>query len=604
MSLLLNVPPELYVQIFTFLRADDLSKLHKTCSTFNDPKLIHSIIDTFANVIYPQDLSQGFDSPIVGGELSHSNENSTPKTWTSFEVLRNMEMLVVARILSRPEPPKSKCGNCYYVSKSWCRAALKWLDVQAEERKHREQEKLEAQSGTMDNQDDKKKRKHKPKKKQTKKQQRKQKQLSAKLNNTPAPSDNPNHDIICEHGRLQYCGTNTASANTTHGNARGSKARRLLDKQAWKILKKLYPNGAQLSHLDGECVQCAMEAETEKKNRQIQKQREAEERKLPLSCPLVRGFYSRRTGVPKESLVFHEDISVAKSFPKMRNGNICPLKVGVYNVIPKTWCHRWRKYIKNGDGGKPPAPDTSSCLCDGHRLPLVPPHLKAFLCGENINLMDTVSHCEDTYESQDVHSRSTLPVGFSSPTARRLQTPSNTFTTPPRERMIAGERVPLQQNNSRTPDQAEISQMRALGLPESEIQLQRLAMMRITEQRLARQEQVQERQRQDHDILSPEESRAKLNSQLDRENKVVVEILTDEELHALEKWWHGIHSCYAMKFAIVELDQGIMDIVWTTAPCNQCDASGKVNEYDFSVRNRNRALENNSAQKKRFGKKK
>lgn len=186
--------------------------------------------------------------------------------------------------------------------------------------------------------------------------------------------------------------------------------------------------------------------------------------------------------------------------------------------------------------------------------------------------MDTVSHCEDTsYESQDAHSRSTLPVGLSSPTARRLQTPSNTFTTPPRERMIAGERVPLQQGNSRTPDQAEISQMRALGLPESEIQLQRLAMMRINEQRLARQEQVQERQRQDHDILSPEESRAKLNAQLDRENKVVVEILTDEELHALEKWWHGIHSCYALKFAIVELDQGIMDIVWTTAPCNQCE---------------------------------
>jgi len=82
-------------------------------------------------------------------------------------------MLVVARILSRPEPPKPTglmvalvlClmnmsmmnlnGNVgmnvhvhtqaqayHYVSKSWFRAALKWLDVQAEERQQREQKWL------------------------------------------------------------------------------------------------------------------------------------------------------------------------------------------------------------------------------------------------------------------------------------------------------------------------------------------------------------------------------------------------------------------------------------------------------------------------------
>ena len=44
-------------------------------------------------------------------------------------------MLVVARVLSRPEPPVHERTSCFYVSKSWCRAALRWLEVQEEERK-------------------------------------------------------------------------------------------------------------------------------------------------------------------------------------------------------------------------------------------------------------------------------------------------------------------------------------------------------------------------------------------------------------------------------------------------------------------------------------
>ena len=48
-------------------------------------------------------------------------------------------MLVVARVLSRPEPPIHERDSCFYVSKSWCRAALSWLEVQEEERKEREE---------------------------------------------------------------------------------------------------------------------------------------------------------------------------------------------------------------------------------------------------------------------------------------------------------------------------------------------------------------------------------------------------------------------------------------------------------------------------------
>jgi len=63
----------------------------------------------------------------------------------------------------------------------------------------------------------------------------------------------------------------------------------------------------------------------------------------------------------------------------------------------------------------------------------------------------------------------------------------------------------------------------------------------------------------------------------------VVETITDEKMEAMEKWWPGIHSSYALKFAVVELDIGTMDIVWTTQPCNYCDASGKASPRHCSV---------------------
>jgi hypothetical protein len=178
----------------------------------------------------------------------------------------------------------------------------------------------------------------------------------------------------------------------------------------------------------------------------------------------------------------------------------------------------------------------------------------------------------------------------------------------PSERIIGGERIPIRNRSDMI--QEEISNLRASGVSESEIQLQRFAMLQIEDQRNRQREAFERRVRamnespsvMARDIdMSPEEIRAKINAQLDRENKVVVEIVTDEELEALEKWWPGIHSSYALKFAVVELDQGSTDIVWTTPPCTYCDASGKSGVCDFSIRNRNRNWVNNTP-KKRFGK--
>jgi len=569
-----------------------------------------------------------------------------------------MEMLVVARILSRPEPPKptglnggagvmpmhmsmmnlnggdvgmnahvhAQAQASYYVSKSWCRAALKWLDVQAEERKQREQKRLEeveaaAATGKKAHQSkhNHQHQHHSKQKKKTKKEERKNNKLSAKLSTTPPPPLDVNQDITCEHGRLRY------------EEGRGSRAkRRLLDKQAWKILKKLYPQGAQLSSLDGECLQCTMEVETEKRSVEMQKQRKTEERKISLGCPLVRGIYSRKSGVPKDCLAFQppEQVlgnslssPVARKLPMLRNGNVCPLVPGVYNILPRSWCYRWRKYIKTGEGGKASSPDTSACLCDAHRLPLIPPHLQSFLSGETASLMDTAASIvldDGTIlqsgggEENRPQTPCSLPVGFS-PSNRQLGgVAQGSGIHTPRERVIGGERIPLPRASlaNRLMDD-EMSQLRASGLSEYEIQLQRFAMLQIDEQR-AQHEEAQERRRQalnnravavagGDTPMSPEEVRAKVNAHLDRENLVVVEIITDEEMEALGKWWPGIHSSYALKFAVVELDVGSMDIVWTTQPCNYCDASGKASDYDFAVRNRNRNWVNNTP-KKRFGK--
>mmetsp|Transcript_3833 Transcript_3833/g.5851 ORF Transcript_3833/g.5851 Transcript_3833/m.5851 type:complete len:122 (+) Transcript_3833:613-978(+) len=86
-----------------------------------------------------------------------------------------------------------------------------------------------------------------------------------------------------------------------------------------------------------------MEVETEKRSVEMQKQREMEERKMSLGCPLVRGIYSRKSGVPKDCLAFQppEQVlgnslssPVARKLPMLRNGAVCPLVPSVYNILP------------------------------------------------------------------------------------------------------------------------------------------------------------------------------------------------------------------------------------------------------------------------------
>lgn len=583
------LPPELHIQLLTFLRATDLSSLQQTCRVFNNHNLVRDCILHFTNHIYPAELCEGFDTPSISGELEVNLNN--------YETLRNIEMLVAVRVLSSPEPSISerqkRNGNYYFVSKKFCRDTLKYLNALSEKREQQREQnalaQLEAAAKAEASASGKKvKYVHRQKPKKNKKKLKKNGRVGGNNLELSPPTPDVNIDIICVHNNLKPCASERSSRSK----------RRLMDKQAWRVLKKLYPRGVQLSLLDGECLQCVMENETDKRNREMVKQKATEERRKPLSCNIVRGIYNRRTGVPKHCLFYQEgeasEISSPAKKPNfLRNGAVCPLMPGVYTALPRAWCHRWRKYIKNGEGGRPPAPDASLTLCEGHQLPLIPPHLESYLRGETAALLDTATTTiyddgSSTPSSQQVTSPIALPVGFA-PVSQQLGG---------RTRSISSNTTVSSLGNH------SVQALRSVpGVSEAELQLQQLAMLQIEETFQNTPQQHAARlpnARRIETPMSPEGERSRVNEQLDRENRVVVEILTDEEMEALERWWPGIHSCYALKFVIVELDLGTTDIVWTTDPCRDCDASGRCSDMDFVARNRCRAWANNTPQKKKY----
>jgi len=343
----------------------------------------------------------------------------------TFEHLRNMELLVVARVLSRPEPvpavawnhpdddapaandddddgysASSACGGGggsggYYVSKSWCKTALKWLEWQQERQQQyaaaqqqQQQQQLLAAAATSKNT------RRQQQKKISKKQQRLNRRKYSDASNSnsngssmiiPPPGPNVNSDIVCCHDQLQLC-----------SNRKSARARRkLLDKQAWKCLKKLYPESIPLEVSQGECVQCLLQINATKRQEQLQKNKERDERKAPLAQAVLRRFYTRTRGVPMHCLISSSSSSTTTTTTTQLDSNddkdeasetmnaafvatsassssaavaatrqegMCPLIPGTYYAIPRAWCHAWRKYMKTGEGGQLCPPDASSLV--------------------------------------------------------------------------------------------------------------------------------------------------------------------------------------------------------------------------------------------------
>lgn len=480
-----------------------------------------------------------------------ANREASSRVYT-YEMLRNMEMLVVARVLSRPEPPIHERGTCFYVSKSWCKAALRWLEVQEEERKEKiarlravEETKAAAAAAALASPKGKKNARHpgsSGKKKMSRKEMKEQRARERRNSDAMPPWSNINDDIMCEHGDLKHCSGKSARAR-----------RRTMDKKAWKVLKKLYPDSVQLEAGAGVtgCLMCTAESEAAKKAAADKKEEAKAERKKPLACPLVRGFYSRgNKGYPVASSeqLQASDLKSDDSFSPIHSGasmRQCPLKPGVYWTLPRSWCKNWRKYLKTGEGGLPPPPDGSEMLCDAHNLPLVPPHLEAFLSGDSSTLYGSPISNASTLGAEGVA------------------------------------RIPNDSLHVSGVSDAEILQaLRAAGLSEVEMHSQRVAMAQLEEQR-----QQAFASRFERQISLSEHDRAATNEQLDRENRVVGEILTDEEVSALEKWWPHVNIMYGIRFAVVETESGCREVLWHTLPCRECDPSSRA-DTKFHLRSR------------------
>lgn len=494
---LLVLPNDLQVNILTYLRAFDLCAVQKSCKFYAKPELIDSVVSHFAERIYPSEWTVGFEAPHSApkGKNNTSKQNlKQSKTFYTFEHLRNMEILVVARALNSPEP-----NTGFIVSKSWIKTTLRWLDAQQEQAQQ-------------------------PKKMSKKKQRLRDRKLS----DASPPWPNANIDLLCEHQNLQCC---------TNGKSTRAR-RRILDRQAWKILKKLYPDSTQLESALGECLQCTLETEMAKKSEADRAEKEKLERQRPLADPDVRRFFKRRTGVPSQSI------------NPMASLGQCPFKQGEYYVVPRSWCYAWRRYVKTGEGGTCSPPDASILLCHAHRLALLPPHLEAYLCGDSPDLL--APQLENLLSVEEGGTAAVFPDA-------------------PPQLLIP----------NRGPDRETLEALRAAGI-------------------VAEVDEQINRMRELEDLRAPAAfaapfiqpgTSANRNEQLDSENYSVVEILTEAEYLALERcWsWHG----FSLGFTVDE--KGVM--FRTTQTCRECDATGR--QHLLHIKNRSRKAIRKSAEKGR-----
>lgn len=234
-SPLLSLAFDLQVHWLTYLRAYDLGAVQQTCHFYSNTKLIDATVRCFQD-LYDDAAAANTTATTIRERIeatpdnNNNNKDDSNGPGLTFHHLRLMEMRAVTRVLQRPEPMQG-----YFVSKSWCKHALKWL---------------ETQQTTAS------------KKKLSKKKQRLQQR---RLSDVSPPWPNVNSDLLCVHNQMA-CSK--------------AKSAKRLDKQAWKILKRLYPDSTQLV---GECVQCSFEREMALKQEQTRKETQRNARKEPVS---------------------------------------------------------------------------------------------------------------------------------------------------------------------------------------------------------------------------------------------------------------------------------------------------------------------------------
>lgn len=531
-SLIIELPKEVHLNILTYLRAFDLSSLQQTCRFYNDREMITLTVQTFAEVVYPKELTDGYQTapPLFGTAKSRkkqdlgkvSDNHTSPRIHLGYENLRDMEMLILVRILNAPEPPFLESNDVddddtvhhhsfyYYVSKNWCKVALRWIESQEELRRAAHSSK------------------------QHRRQSRKQRARDRRISDAMPPWPNANQDLLCPHGDLKRCS----------GNRAARARRRVIDRHAWRVLRKLYPDTVPLRckrylcDLD-ECLQCRIEEQIDKKNVQLERLRQETDRKKPLNNPLIRGFYLRASrGFPQ---------SYATKGEHQQNSNVAgensttALSAGAYHAIPRQWCQRWRKYIKTGADKHVSClpPDAVEMMCDRHCMPLIPDHLRRFVEGESVSLFPP----NEVLESTSSMSERFEHTSFEFSTVLALQVAAAADGTAIANLDVA-----------------------------HELDLQRAALENI---------------RLDSSGGNP----SKTSSSNGRPQSLV-EIVTEKEFSALEEaFWPEIQgTCFTVKFQVTLDDLGFQSVEWHTKPCRECSGEEIVcSKRCFWLRHRSRA---------------
>ena len=190
-------------------------------------------------------------------------------------------MLVVARVLSRPDAPEG-----FFVSKAWCKSALKWLDANS---KPSHQKKLSKKKGRI---------------------------RERRLSDALPPWPNVNADLVCEHGSLVRSSKpgakrkvrnedyslksfervrmhhfihrlllySSSSTLTRSAPSPPLPTTQVIDKKAWKVLRKLYPESKAISTNDSECLECRFERLENQRKEQEKQNKGKIERKKVRSC--------------------------------------------------------------------------------------------------------------------------------------------------------------------------------------------------------------------------------------------------------------------------------------------------------------------------------
>ena len=213
----------------------------------------------------------------------------------------------------------------------------------------------------------------------------------------------------------------------------------------------------------------------------------------------------------------------------------------------------------------PMPPESSALLCDAHKLALLPPHLEAFLRGETTQLLSTTKVAE---------------------------TPMSPVATP-RASSIAS--TPVGVRPGMDPDT--VNALMQAGIAPAELASRQMAMLSLQQQ------QQQEPRTPTAVPASPAGRRdsASQNDMLDRENHVVVEIVSQQEWMALLETgcWPKQFSSFAVSVTIE--DDG--NFSFSTVPCRECDPTGSQFTACASVKYRRKRWEPKSVEQRRTAKK-